>query len=138
MIRSVNVTGLQDMINANKKAIGVLDKGTLLDEVGKMIVRGARYVAPRKKGILQAFIRFKKISSEVIQIICDAKNAKGEPYPDFLEFGTRYIPIGTPERPRRYKSSSGKTASLPYLQSAILKAQKKIPKLFEKLVMKYY
>lgn len=134
----VRTRGLQQFISHNEKVIKALEEGVLTDAIQKKVVRRAKYRAPRKKGTLVRGIHAQKTGKHSFKIICNVTNKKGEPYPVFLEHGTRYIRVGTPESPRRIKSSSGKTAFLPYLSWAAWRTLQEVPKVFREKILKYY
>jgi len=99
--------------------IQMLERGDPAEELVKRIVRSAKHFAPRRSGALVKSIKYERISKTKFKIFVTATNEKGEPYPMYLEIGTRYIKVGTAANPRVYKSSSGKQAQLPYIGSAI-------------------
>jgi len=134
----VRTKGLQQFISKNEKVIRALEEGILTDAILKKTVRRAKYRGPRKKGHLVRGIRGQKTGKHSFKIICDVTNDRGEPYPAFLEHGTRFIRVGTPENPRVIKSSSGKTAFLPYISWAAFRTLQEIPKIFKDKIMKYY
>lgn len=134
----VRTKGLQQFITKTENVIKALENGVLTNEIEKKIVRRAKYRAPRKKGRLVRGIRSQKTGKHSFKIICDVTNDKGEPYPAFLEYGTRFIKIGTPENPRTIKSSSGKTAFLPYISWAAWRTLQEVPKIFKDKILKYY
>ena len=134
----VRTKGLQQFISKTEKVIQALEEGILTDAIEKKIVRRAKYRAPRKKGTLVRGIRSQKTGKHSFKIICDVTNKRGEPYPAFLEYGTRFIRVGTPESPRTIKSSSGKTAFLPYMSWAAWRTLQEVPKLFKDKILKFY
>jgi len=138
VILKVRTKGLQQFITKTENVIKALEDGILTNEIEKKIVRRAKYRAPRKKGHLVRGIRSQKTGKHSFKIICDVTNDKGEPYPAFLEYGTRFIKIGTPENPRTIKSSSGKTAFLPYISWAAWRTLQEVPKIFKDKILKYY
>jgi len=134
----IRVTGLQSFINATNRAIAALDEGAFIEVIAKKCKNRAKYRAPRKTGRLIASIDY-KLRKDSFTLSCDAVNEYGEAYPEILEFGlSKYIPIGTPEHPRVYKSSSGKTAHLPFMQWAIWRTLQEIDKIMKETVLKYY
>lgn len=133
---SVQFRGLDKIITKNRLAIQMLERGDLAEELVKRIVRSAKRFGPRHKGDLVKSISYQRIGPNKFKIVATATNEKGEPYPVFLEFGTRFIKIGTPSSPRVYRTSSGKTAHLPYIRSAIWRStqQKDIDAVVKKLL----
>lgn len=134
----VRTKGLQQLISKTENVIKALDSGILTDEIMKKTIRRAKYRGPRKKGHLVRGIRGQKTGKHSFKIICDVINERGEPYPAFLEHGTRFIRVGTPEHPRVIKSSSGKTAFLPFMSWAAWRTLQEVPKIFKDKILKYY
>lgn len=128
----VRVTGLKELINSNEKAMKTIDKGTLEERIINKIIRRAKYRAPRKTGDLVRSIHAYQLSSNKWFVICDV------PYAAHLEFGTRYIKIGSEQAPRVIVSSSGKTAFLPFIRPAIWKTEKEIPAILTELLKNIY
>ena len=134
----IRTKGLQKFISKNEKVIKALEEGVLTDALLKKVVRRAKYRAPRDKGNLVRGIHGQKTGKHSFKIICDVTNERGESYPGFLEHGTRFIKVGTPESPRAIKSSSGKTAFLPFISWAAWRTLQEVPKIFRDKILKYY
>ena len=134
----IRTRGLQSLISKTERVIKALEAGVLTDAIEKKVVRRAKYRAPRKTGNLVRSIHSQKTGRYSFKVVCDAENEKGEPYPEFLEYGTRYIRVGTTENPRIIKSSSGKTAFLPFVSWAAWKTLQEVPKIFNDKILKYY
>jgi len=142
----IRLKGLDSLIAKNKKAIEVLESGKLTDRIAKKTERRAKYRAPRDTGRLVKGIKVIKTGKNSFKLMCDVKNDRGDNYAIFLEGGTRYIRIGTPQNPRAiispYRSArrggSGKTAYLPFLRWAIWRTMQERDKLFKKVVMACY
>jgi hypothetical protein len=136
------VKGLKEFIAKNNSAIGALERGDFTEALKDKTVNRAKYRAPNKSGKLVKSIKGKTNSSYSFTITCDAVNEKGESYPEFLEFGTRYIAIGTPEAPRvihsPYKGGSQKTAHLPFLRWSLWVTLNERNVIFKKTILKYY
>lgn len=117
----------------------MLERGDPAEELVKRIVRSAKHFAPRRTGALVKSIKYDRIGQNKFKIMVTAQNEKGEPYPMYLEVGTRYIKVGTPANPRVYTSSSGKQAQLPYVGSAIHRSttKKDIDAVVKKLLSIY-
>ena len=134
----IRVTGLQEFINATNRAIAALDEGVFIEEIAKKCKRRAKYRGPRDTGKLVASIDY-KLKKDGFVLTCEAINDYGVEYSEILEFGlSKYIPIGSPEHPRVYKSASGKTAHLPFMQWAIWRTLQDIDKIMKETVLKYY
>ena len=134
----VRTKGLQQHISKTENVIKALEEGVLTDAIEKKVVRRAKYRAPRKKGTLVRGIHSKKTGKHSFKVICDVVNKRGEPYPAFLEYGTRFIRTGTTEHPRAIRSSSGKTAFLPYMSWAAWRTLQEVPKIFKDKILKFY
>lgn len=133
----VKTKGLVEFISSNEKVMKALEDGTFTDAIAKKVKRRAKYRGPRKKGHLVRGINTKKIKNG-FKLICDVTNEKGEPYPEFLETGTRFIRVGTPENPRVIKSSSGKTAFLPFMSWAAWRTLQEAQKIFKDKILNLY
>lgn len=134
--------GLQQFISKNNNAIQALERGDFTDALKDRAVNRAKYRAPNKSGKLVKSIKGKRNNNYSFTITCDAVNAKGESYPEFLEFGTRFIYVGTPEAPRviqsPYKGGSQKTAHLPFLRWSLWMTLNESNSIFKKTILKYY
>lgn len=134
----VRLKGINELIAKNTKVIKAIESGEVTDAVMKKMVRRAKYRGPRDKGHLVRGIRGKKTGKHSFKITCDVENEQGENYPEFLEHGTRFIKVGTESNPKRYKSTSGKTAFRPYISWAKWKTLQEISKIFKERVLKFY
>lgn len=131
-------TGLKKLIAHNQKAIAAFNNRELIKAIKDRAVYYAKYRGPRDTGRLVRSIHGEVNDSEGFSLICDAVNAKGVAYPEFLEYGTRFIPVGTPENPIRYKSTSGKTAHRPYMAWALYETKKKMKEIINNTIKKFY
>jgi hypothetical protein len=134
----IRINGLKELIQKNKKLIKDLESNVFNEAFAIKVTNRAKYVAPRKTGKLIRGIHYKLSGSNII-ILCPVKNEQGVAYPEILEFGlNRFIPIGTPENPRIYTSSSGKRAFLPYIRWAVWRTLRERDKLFKEVMLKQY
>ena len=117
----VQVEGLEELIEKNKRAIKKLESGELTEEIAKKVVWNIKRIAPRLTGRMIRSVEYKKIDDNSYMFYVTAENEEGECYAIYLEFGTSHIPIGTPDNPRWYRSGSGKIAALPFVRTAIHK-----------------
>lgn len=127
------VTGLDRIIAKNNLAIKALDNSK--DELEKALntaVWRAKLTAPRKTGALVKGIHWKKVGKNKYEVVCDV------PYASYLEYGTRYIPIGTVNRPRAYITASGKHATMPFLRPALWKTMKEYPHIMRRILFDIY
>jgi hypothetical protein len=106
--------GIAELIIANKKMIKRLGENKDFEHMLDKIVEKAINNCPvGSTGDLIKAIRWEKRGVGQYVIICDV------PYARYIEYGTRYFPVGQVTSPRGYRSSSGKMASVPFLRSAI-------------------
>jgi len=115
----LQAVGINEFIIANKKFIKRLQDGKDFEEMLNEIVELARERCPVKTGRMEKAIRWTKQGAGKYVIICDV------PYSVYIEHGTRYFPVGSAESSRKYKSSSGKLASVPFMRSSIWDVQRK-------------
>ena len=113
--------GIAELIVGNKKLIERLKKNKDYEEMLDAIVEKAKNNCPVKTGDMEKAIRWEKQGSNKYKITVEI------PYAKYIEYGTRYYPIGTIESPRGYKSTSGKMASVPFLRSAIWDVKRRFP-----------
>ena len=72
-----------------------------------------KILAPRNTGDLESSIRVVKVGNHSYKILIDV------PYAYFTEYGTRYIDIGTIERPKAVVSMSGKQSYRPWMRVSV-------------------
>ena len=117
----IRARGVNKLIAANNKLIKRLEDNTDFEEILDEIVKLARERCPVKTGDMEASIYWTDDGGGLYSIICAV------PYSLYIEYGTRYFPIGSEDSPRKYKSSSGKMASVPFMRSAIWDINRKFP-----------
>ena len=120
--------GINELITANTKMIKRIQQYKDFEEMLDKIVAKAKHNAPVKTGRLRDSIRWEKRGIGVYALICDV------PYAKYIEYGTRYYPVGDVTSPRGYKSSSGKMASVPFLRSAIWDVQREFPGMIDGVI----
>jgi hypothetical protein len=121
--------GIQGLINANNKMIRSLEQNKDFEHMLDKIVEKARNNCPvGSTGKLRDSIRWEKRGKGIYVIICDV------PYARWIEYGTRYFPVGKVTSPRGYRSSSGKMASVPFLRSAIWDVQRQFPGMLDSTI----
>ena len=118
---NLKFVGIAELITANKKLIERLKRNEDYEEMLDAIVIKAKHNCPVDTGRLVKSIRWEKRGTNKYIIIADV------PYAKYIEYGTRYYPVGTVESPRGYKSTSGKMASVPFLRSAIWDVTREFP-----------
>ena len=124
----LEAVGIRELIICNKKFIERLKRNEDFETMLDAIVIKARHNCPVDTGRLMKSIRWEKRGYGRYVIICDV------PYSRFIEYGTRYYPIGSVESPRGYKSTSGKMASVPFLRSAIWDVGRDFPGKINKVI----
>lgn len=123
------VTGLQQAMRFTRKVA----KGTKLEKMHEDIVRDTvslmRRYAAVDTGRMMDSIRYEKLGGGKFKIIIDA------PYAIYMEYGTKYIDIGTPESPKAVISKSGKPAFRPFARSAVWLINKEFPEYIKRVFM---
>lgn len=107
------VTGLNAAIRFNRK---VANDAPIL-EMHEDIVRDTvslmrRYVAVDTGEMMNA-IRYEKLGGGKFKIVVDV------PWAIYQEYGTKFMPAGTPESPKAIVSTSGKPAFRPFMRPAL-------------------
>ena len=120
--------GITELINANNKMIKRLEDSKDFEYMLDKIVEKARNNCPVKTGDMEKSIHWEKVGSGQYSIICNV------PYSKFIEYGTRYFPVGEITSPRGYKSSSGKMSSVPFLRSAIWDVSRQFPDMIDSTI----
>ena len=126
---SVEAWGLNDLIKivdrfADKKIYEKLLKEIVYDCADLM-----RGFAPTDRGLLEESIKVIKIDNNKYIIVVDV------PYAEFMEWGTKYFPVGTPEAPRVRASKSGKTAYHPFMRLSVYLIDAEFDRYFRKILL---
>jgi len=124
----LTATGITEFLTANKKLAKRIEDNKDFELMLDKIVKKARANCPVKTRNMEKSIRWVTRGVGNYAIICDV------PYAGYIEYGTRYFPVGSPESPRGYKSSSGKMASVPFLRSAIWDVSREFPGMIQKQI----
>ena len=129
MTTSVEWWGLDDVIKvvdrfADRKLYERLMK-EIVDDCADLM----RNFAPVDRGLLEEAITVVKIDATRYAIIVDV------PYAIFMEWGTKYFPVGTPESPRVRASKSGKTAYHPFMRLAVYVIDAEFEKYFKRILL---
>ena len=128
----LRATGIRELIIANKIMIKRLKQGEDFEKMLDLIVIKAKHNAPVDTGRLRDSIRWEKRGAGQYALICDV------PYAKYIEYGTRYYPIGSVDSPRGYKSTSGKMSSVPFLRSAIWDVTREFPNMIDNIINVVY
>lgn len=129
---NLKFVGIAELITTNKKLIERLKRNEDYEEMLDAIVIKAKHNCPVDTGRLKDSIRWEKRGTNKYIIIVDV------PYAKYIEYGTRYYPVGTVESPRGYKSTSGKMASVPFLRSAVWDVSREFPNKIKKTMSIVY
>lgn len=125
---TINMTGFESLQKELKESVTKQDiQGALLDSV-LLVEREAKIRCPVQFGNLVRSITHHKVSDLTYEIGAYAS------YADYIEFGTMYIHVGSPEQPLVYTSGSPglKFPSYrPFLRSALYNKLDEINKVFE-------
>jgi hypothetical protein len=121
--------GITELIIANKKMIKRLGENKDFEHMLDKIVEKAINNCPvgSTEDLIKA-IRWEKRGVGQYVIICDV------PYARYIEYGTRYFPVGQVTSPRGYRSSSGKMASVPFMRSAIWDVSRQFPEMIDSTI----
>ena len=124
----IRARGIKELITANNKMIKRLEDNKDFEYMLDKIVEKARNNCPVKTGDMENSIRWEKMSAGQYIITCNV------PYARYIEYGTRYFPVGAVTSPRGYKSSSGKMSSVPFLRSAIWDVSRQFPNMINSTI----
>lgn len=125
--------GIAEFIATNKKMIKRLEGNKDFEHMLDKIVEKARNNCPvGSTRDLMTAIRWEQIGAGQYAIVCDV------PYARYIEYGTRYFPVGKVTSPRGYRSSSGKMASVPFLRSAIWDVSRQFPEMIDNTISIIY
>lgn len=130
--------GISELIRSNAQLRAHINRGELIKAVAEKAEELAKERAPKKTGNLILAIKAHIINQWSYELQCNVKNKKGEEYAKYVEQGTQYIMVGTPESPRQIKSGGGKIAYLPFLAWAIWYVSRDVEKLLDMLVKSVY
>jgi len=128
---SLTVTGLNTAIRFNRKVA----KGTELKQMHIDIVRDTvslmRRYAAVDTGEMMDSIRYEKLGGGKFKIII------GVPHAIYQEYGTKYMPAGSPESPKAVVSTSGKPAFRPFARPAVWLINKEFPEYIKRVFMSF-
>jgi len=125
---SAKMTGMTDF---ERRVKGLMNKKTYeipFTAVVGETARLARQYAPVDTGDLEASIKATKVGFGKYSITSDV------PYASFMEFGTKYFPVGDAESPRARTSTSGKACFHPFMRSAAYEMMNKFPEIAKKIL----
>lgn len=118
MTTVINITGDQDVINANNALIDSFRNGKVDEPILEKIKVLAKLYSPFRTGQTERSIHIVQVGNGLYQIVADT------PWSPYMEYGTRFFPKanpagGTPSYPVKYRSSSGKIAYQPFMRRAL-------------------
>lgn len=125
----VEVWGLDDVIKITERFSDPKIYECLLKEIVIDCAELMRNFAPVDRGLLEDMITVVKIDNNKYMIVVDV------PYAEYMEWGTKYFPVGTPEAPRVRASKSGKTAYHPFMRLAVYLIDAEFDKYFKKVLL---
>jgi len=126
---NVEVWGLDEAIRIVERFGNKKTYEKLLKEVVDDCADLMRNFAPVDTGLLEDSIKVVKIGNNKYMIVV------GVPYGVFMEYGTKYFPVGTPESPRVRTSKSGKTAYHPFMRLAVYIIDAEFNKYIKKILL---
>jgi len=129
MATSVQMWGLDEAI----KIVDRFSDKKVYERLLKEIVEDAadlmRNFAPVDTGKLEEAIKVIKLDNNKYAIVVDID------YAHFMEYGTKYFPVGTPESPRSRTSKSGKSSYHPFVRLAIYIIDAEFDQYFRKILL---
>jgi len=126
----VTITGIDDVIKMNEK---LSKPDSLVKSADELIQKTAmliRRYAPRKTGDLENSIIVIKKSKNIWDIVITV------PYAYYMEYGTRYFPVGDVNAPRARTSSSGKPCFHPFMRPAVWQMMRKYPDILKRALFR--
>jgi len=132
VVLNAHVTGIAEALSQIKGLQKKLDSGEISDKIAEHIKDLAIKFCPRSNinhKHLDESIYLKKIKN-IYQLVAD------KPYATYVEYGTRFIPVGEVENPFYYISTGGKFSSRPFLRPAIYKGIKDAQRIVDEIVEK--
>lgn len=133
VVLNIAVSGIDDTLKELKNLKDVFSNKSISDKITEHIKELAIKFCPRsniKHKHLDESIYIRKLG-ETYQLIAD------KPYASYVEYGTKFIPVGSVVSPMFYISSGGKFSSRPFLRPAIYRglrdAQKIVNDIIEKI-----
>ena len=132
---SVEISGLSEVQRIVKRFSNpdTYDRciGEIVNETANLM-RNMAPVADEKytnSGLLEQSIRVIKETKNKYIIVVDV------PYAIYMEYGTRYFPVGKPDSPRVRTSTSGKVSYHPFMRTAIWMMDKDYKKYFKRILL---
>jgi len=115
------VTGLRQAINFNRKVSSDAELNKMHEDIVRDTVSLMRQYAAVASGEMMHSIRYEKVGKNRFKIIVDV------PWAIYQEYGTKYMPAGTPENPKPVISTSGKSAFRPFMRPAVFVMNNEFP-----------
>lgn len=126
MMISAKMTGMTEFERRLKKLVKRKNYDVPMELLVKETAKLARLYAPRKTGDLEESIRDIKTGFGKYKISVNV------PYASYMEYGTKYFPVGTAESPRARTSTSGKACYHPFLRPAVWEMMNMFPEMVKK------
>ena len=128
---TLTVTGLTAAMNFTRK----VTKGSGLEQMHEDIVKDTvslmRQYAAVDTGEMMNAIRYEKLGDCKFRIIIDVAWAI------YQEYGTKYMPAGSPEHPKPVTSTSGKPAFRPFARPAVWLINEEFPEYIKRVFMNF-
>jgi hypothetical protein len=127
---SVTITGMDKVLKINEILMDKNNYIELLDAVAQDTLNLAKKYAPVDTGVLEAGgIKQSIENSRIVSF-------DNIPYAKYMEYGTRYFPVGDEVLPRARTSTSGKPCFHPFLRSAMYQIMQMLPEYFNNSILK--
>ena len=119
------IQGANEFISWNKKFADKKGWNDKTEKIVQMTTALIKQYAPVDTGRLEGSIYYIKMGNG-FTIFVDIE------YAAFMEWGTRYFEVGSPEHPKHRTSKSGKVCYAPFIRPAVWKALKSAGKVYAK------
>lgn len=111
---SVEITGMRDVLRVVHKFGDIKKYDEFHREVINETAELMRNFAPVREGYLEESIKVIRLGPNKCAIVVNV------PYAEFMEWGTKYFPVGDPDSPRvRSSTITGKIAYHPFMRTAV-------------------
>jgi hypothetical protein len=121
------IEGAEDFIELNNKLSSTEVYDKVLEEVATKIYALTVLYAPRKTGALENSIQLLKSGRTYILVV-------NVPYAEYMEYGTRFFPVGTASSPRARTSTSGKACYHPFMRTALWEVMNEFPSYIQRIL----
>lgn len=126
----VTIKGIDEVIKLNNKLSNPKKLVQSAEELIRETAMLIRRYAPRDTGDLENSIIVVKKSNNIWDIVVTV------PYAYYMEYGTRYFPVGDVNSPRARTSTSGKPCYHPFIRPSIWYMMRKYPEYLKRALFK--